>query len=122
MTITLSSVIIEAAEPEPESAFWHRLLGGSVTRTPSHHFVQAPGFPVVVIQTAPGHTAPEWPDGLSQQLHLDFTVDDLASADRTAIAAGATRLRPTGEIGPATRVGSRVYASPAGHPFCLRAA
>lgn len=120
MTISLSSVIIDAAEVEAESAFWRRLLGGSITRTPTHHFIQAPGLPVVVIQSAPGHAAPNWPDGTSQQMHLDFGVGDLATADRTATEAGATRLRPTGEVTPETRTGSRVYASPAGHPFCLR--
>ncbi|MET9750139.1 MULTISPECIES: VOC family protein [Streptomyces] len=122
MSITLSSVIIDAAEIETESVFWHRLLGGSIHRTPTHHFVQAPGLPVLVVQSAPGHVAPSWPDGTSQQMHLDFGVEDLATADRTATDAGATRLRPTEEITSDTRTGSRVYASPAGHPFCLRAA
>lgn len=72
--------------------------------------------------SAPGHTAPGWPDGAPQQTHLDFAVEDLAAADRAATDAGATRLRPTEEPGSDTGTGSRVYASPAGHPFCLRAA
>jgi hypothetical protein len=118
--MTLSSVIIDAADVAAESAFWHRLLGGSITRTPTHHFIQAPGLPVLVVQSAPGHMAPNWPDGPSQQMHLVFGVDDLAAADRTATGAGATRLRPTDDVTPETRTGSRVYASPAGHPFCLR--
>ncbi|MGI5321010.1 VOC family protein [Actinomadura nitritigenes] len=122
MPLTLSSVIIDAAEVEAESAFWHRLLGGSITRTPTHHFIQAPGLPVLVVQSAPGHVAPNWPDGTSQQMHLDFGTDDLAAADRTATEAGATRLRPTDDVTPETGTGSRVYASPAGHPFCLRSA
>ncbi|MFK4540521.1 hypothetical protein RKD29_000117 [Streptomyces tendae] len=120
MAITLTSVIIDASDIEAEGTFWHHLLGGSVHRTPTHRFIQAPGLPVVVVQSAPGHVAPSWPDGISQQLHLDFGVDDLASADRTATEAGAIRLRPAGAASDHT--GSRVYASPAGHPFCLRAA
>ncbi|MFF9045343.1 VOC family protein [Streptomyces parvulus] len=120
MPITLTSVIIDAADIEKESSFWHRLLGGSLTPTPTHHFVQAPGLPVLVVQSAPGHTPPNWPDGASQQMHLDFGVDDLATADRRATDAGATRLRPTDEATAEIRTGSRVYASPAGHPFCLR--
>ncbi|WP_377273818.1 VOC family protein [Peterkaempfera sp. SMS 1(5)a] len=122
MSITLSSVIIDAAEIEAEGAFWHRLLGGSIHRTPTHHFIQAPGLPVLVVQSALEHVAPNWPDGTSQQMHLDFAVENLATADRTATDAGATRLRPTEDITPEERTGSRVYASPAGHPFCLRAA
>ncbi|SFS81130.1 VOC family protein [Saccharopolyspora flava] len=117
MAFTLTSVIIDAAEIDSESTFWHRMLGGSIHRTPTHHFIQAPGIPVIVIQSAPNQPSPQWPDGTPQQMHLDFAVDDLATADRTATDAGATRLHPTGETG----AGSRVYASPAGHPFCLRA-
>ncbi|RLL69527.1 VOC family protein [Streptomyces sp. Z26] len=120
MPITLTSVIIDAADIEKESSFWHRLLGGSLTPTPTHHFIQAPGLPVIVVQSAPGHIPPNWPEGTPQQVHLDFGVDELATADRTATDAGATRLRPTDGIPPETHTGSRVYASPAGHPFCLR--
>ncbi|WP_109031324.1 VOC family protein [Streptomyces rubrogriseus] len=120
MPITLTSVIIDAADIEKESSFWHRLLGGSLTPTPTHHFVQAPGLPVIVVQSAPGHTPPNWPDGTSQQMHLDFGVDDLTTADRTATDAGATRLRPADEATAEIHTVSRVYTSPAGHPFCLR--
>lgn len=94
MPITLASVIIDAADIEKESSFWHRLLGGSVTPTPTHHFVQAPGLPVIVVQSAPGHTAPNWPHGTSQQMHLDFGVEDLATADRTATDAGCHPTAP----------------------------
>lgn len=120
MPITLTSVIIDAADMEKESSFWHRLLGGSLTPMPNHHFIEAPGLPVIVVQSAPEHISPDWPDGTPQQVHLDFGVDDLATADRTATDAGATRLRPTGEVTTESPTGSRVYASPAGHPFCLR--
>ncbi|MEW1861265.1 VOC family protein [Streptomyces sp. NPDC088194] len=122
MSLTLTSVIIDAADIGTEGAFWHRLLGGSTTTTPTHHFIQALGLPVIVVQSAPGHTAPGWPDGAPQQMHLDFGVEDLATADRAAVDAGATRLRPTEESSSDAGTGSRVYASPAGHPFCLRAA
>ncbi|MFJ6699977.1 VOC family protein [Streptomyces sp. NPDC091272] len=73
-------------------------------------------------QSAPGHTAPDWPGGVSQQVHLDFGVEDLATAGHAATDAGATRLRPTEAPSADTSTGSRVYASPAGHPFCLRGA
>ncbi|GAA1275454.1 hypothetical protein GCM10009609_43120 [Pseudonocardia aurantiaca] len=46
----LISVIIDAAELEPESEFWHRLLGGSRMQTPTHHFIQADGLPMFVVQ------------------------------------------------------------------------
>ncbi|GAA2597456.1 MULTISPECIES: VOC family protein [Streptomyces] len=122
MNISLGAVIIDAAEPEPESAFWHRMLGGSVTRTETHHFLRADGFPVIVVQRAPEQLPPTWPAGGAQQMHVDLTTDDLAAADATALAAGARRLDPTEDVDPAVRKGGRVYASPAGHPFCLRSA
>jgi hypothetical protein len=121
MKFTLAAVLLEAADPEPESAFWHRLLGGTLMRTPTHHFLRAEGLPVLVVQSAPGHLPPQWPDGRSQQVHVDLAVDDLPAADRRAIDAGARRLRPPHPAPDEPATGSRVYASPAGHPFCLRA-
>ncbi|OZM77047.1 VOC family protein [Pseudonocardia sp. MH-G8] len=122
MNITLGAVIIDVAELDPESAFWHRLLGGSIAKTATHHFLRIDGFPVFVIQRAPGHVPPKWPEGISQQMHVDLTTDDLAAADRLALEAGARRLQPTDDVTPESRGGGRVYASPAGHPFCLRSA
>jgi hypothetical protein len=58
MTFTLTSLIMDAADPEEESSFWHRLLGGTLTRTPTHHFVRTDGLPVLVIQHSPGHVPP----------------------------------------------------------------
>ena len=120
MNINLSAVIIDVAELEPESAFWHRLLGGSIAKTETHHFLRTDGFPVFVIQRAPGHIPPNWPTGTPQQMHLDLATDDLAAADRLAIEAGARRLQPADDVNLAPQNGGRVYASPAGHPFCLR--
>ncbi|GAA5053484.1 VOC family protein [Nocardia callitridis] len=120
MTITLSAVIVDAADLESESFFWHRILGGTIHKTPTHHFLRIAGSPVVVIQQAPEHVPPQWPDGRSQQMHVDLSVDDLAAADRLAVEAGARRLRPLGDKA-LSATGSGVYASPAGHPFCMRA-
>ncbi|MBN9113550.1 MAG: VOC family protein [Pseudonocardia sp.] len=113
-------MIIDAGEPEQESAFWHQLLGGSITKTANHHFLQVDGHPVFVVQRAPGHVPPDWPEGRPQQMHIDLTTDDLAAADKIACAAGARRLRPMDDVDPSSPGGSRVYASPAGHPFRLR--
>ncbi|WP_406151043.1 VOC family protein [Streptomyces sp. NBC_01012] len=120
MNFSLASLVVEAADLESEGAFWHGLLGGSLTRTATHHFVQTDGLPVIVVQHSPGHVPPQWPDGSSQQMHFDLFTDDAASADARVTAAGGRRLRPTDDVGSAARQGSRVYASPAGHPFCVR--
>lgn len=121
MTIGLTSLIIDAADLERESAFWHRLLGGSITKTPTHHFLQIDESPMFVVQHAPGHQRPQWPDGISQQLHFDLTTDDLSTADGRVLDAGGRRLRPA-DGAPTAQQRSGVYASPAGHPFCLRSA
>ncbi|MEV0313648.1 VOC family protein [Nonomuraea fuscirosea] len=115
MTFSLTSLVVDAADLESESSFWHRLLGGTITRTAAHHFLRIDGFPVIVIQHAPGQTPPRWPGGASQQLHVDLATDDAAAADERVRAAGGTRLSPAG-------ASARVYASPAGHPFCVRPA
>ncbi|MEV4469098.1 VOC family protein [Nonomuraea sp. NPDC049504] len=109
MPFTLASIIIDTADLEGESTFWHHLLGGTLTRTPTHHFLQAEGFPVIVLQLAPDHVPPTWPTPeIPQQLHLDLRTDDLAGVTQRALDAGAHHVT------------SNVYKSPSGHPFCLR--
>lgn len=67
-------------------------------------------------------TLPEstWPDdGVPQQLHLDLAVPttaDLDAAHQHALALGA-RLREDRSADPVEPL--RVYADPAGHPFCV---
>ncbi len=92
-----------------------------MTKTVTHHFLHVDSFPVIVIQHAAGHVPPQWPNGVLQQMHVDLTTDDTAAADERVLGAGGRRLglRTTPALLPATH-GSRVYASPAGHPFCIR--
>ncbi|MFD3484800.1 VOC family protein [Streptomyces sp. NPDC058665] len=123
MTIGLTSLILDAADLESESSFWHGLLGGGPpTRTENHHFLRVDGFPVIVVQHAPGHVPPQWPDGASQQLHFDLVTDDAAATDLRVLDSGGRRLRPVTGVVASAQPGSRVYASPAGHPFCVRSA
>ena len=54
-----------------------------------------------------------WPDPASaQQMHLDVRVEDLDAAEQEVLQRGARLL---------SRVGAsyRIFADPAGHPFCL---
>lgn len=69
----------------------------------------------LAFQTAPGFVPPQWPRAdASQQFHLDLTVEDLDAAEKEVLALGATVL----EAEDRQRT-FRVYADPAGHPFCL---
>jgi Glyoxalase-like domain len=65
-------------------------------------------------------TRTTWPDrGVPQQMHLDLyvtTADDLAAAHQRAVGLGA-RLLYDRSGDPEEPL--RVYADPAGHPFCI---
>jgi catechol 2,3-dioxygenase-like lactoylglutathione lyase family enzyme len=66
-------------------------------------------------QRSPGHRPPVWPDpASSMQSHLHIRVDDLDVAEELVLSLGATRFDH--QPHPTT---SRVFADPAGHPFCL---
>jgi catechol-2,3-dioxygenase len=69
----------------------------------------------VMFQNVADYTAPRWPDPAHpQQVHLDVRVDysEITTLEERLLALGATRLPGEGE-------NWRVYADPAGHPFCL---
>jgi predicted enzyme related to lactoylglutathione lyase len=110
-------VVFDAADLTPESTFWAGLLGGTVEPEDDWHMIYVDGEPRVGIQLAPGHVAPDWPDGTPQQIHLDLYVDDIKAAHDEAVALGARLLQAADDIESAQ--GFQVYADPAGHPFCL---
>lgn len=113
-------MVLDAADIERLSSFWAALLGGTVdTSEDTWHDVRVPGMPDISIQHAPGHVPPQWPEGPPQQVHLDFTVDDIATAHAHAVSVGAQVLAPEHGPDPSRTSGFQVYADPAGHPFCL---
>lgn len=94
-------IAIACADDQREAldAFWKRL-----TDTPLSFGEGGEG----------GERPPRWPDpAYPQQLHLDLLVPDLDTAEADVLTNGATKLRDSGTF--------RVYADPAGHPFCLYA-
>lgn len=117
--ITLAAVVLDAADLEDESRFWRQLLGGELEKRERHHILTVDGAPAIAVQLAPNYVPPQWPDGQPQQIHLDLEVDDIAAAHREAIGAGARLLHQPGGMHDASPSGYRVYADPAGHPFCL---
>jgi predicted enzyme related to lactoylglutathione lyase len=117
MGVIKQTVVFDAADLAAESTFWAGLLGGTVSEDDGWHTVTVDGEDRLAIQLAPDHVPPRWPDGAPQQVHLDLFVDDIAAADKGALALGATLLLAATDLGAAG--GYRVYADPAGHPFCL---
>ncbi|HLN76597.1 MAG TPA: VOC family protein [Nocardioidaceae bacterium] len=71
----------------------------------------------ICFQTVPGYQPPEWPGGRgAQQMHLDVLVADLEEATRSVLGWRAPLL--TDVLDPGAKQW-RIFADPAGHPFCL---
>jgi predicted enzyme related to lactoylglutathione lyase len=117
MRIFNQIVVFDAPDLNAESSFWAGLLDGTVSADDDWHTIVVDGKPQLAVQLAPGHVAPQWPDGTPQQIHLDLYVDDVQAAHDKAVSLGAKLLQPADDIDSAD--GFQVYADPAGHPFCL---
>jgi hypothetical protein len=93
--------------PDPKGRDW--LVLQDVTGTPRLAFQQVAELP-----------EPTWPDGpRPQMLHLDLTVStvaDLNTQHARTLGLGARLLRDRSDD-PDEPL--RVYADPAGHPFCI---
>lgn len=103
------------SRPTALGAFYSELLGLPVTYRGDDWVVVARDDTTsgVAFQLAPDLQPPRWPDpGYPQQIHFDVMVDDVEAAEPQVLALGARRLSGQDE-------GRRVYADPAGHPFCL---
>jgi predicted enzyme related to lactoylglutathione lyase len=111
-------VVFDAADLASESRFWAGVLGGTVDAEEDWHMVLVDGRARVGVQLAPDHVPPDWPHGTPQQIHLDLWVDDIDEAHAEVMALGATLLQEAAED-PDEPDSFKVYADPAGHPFCL---
>jgi len=108
-------IVFDAADLDAESAFWAELLGGTAQGDDRWRNIWIDGEWQLGVQLAPDQVPPEWPLGVSQQIHLDFYVDDFEAAHEQVIGLGARLLKAADDQG----AGVQVYADPAGHPFCL---
>jgi predicted enzyme related to lactoylglutathione lyase len=109
----LFAVTIDAQDAVALAKFYAALMGMELTYEGPEGALIAGGGRSVMFQQISDYTAPQWPDPAHpQQLHLDIGVEDLDAGQVWALELGATRLDGGNE-------GSRVFADPAGHPFCL---
>ncbi|MFH8578722.1 VOC family protein [Streptomyces zaomyceticus] len=122
MIAELQCVVLDCSAPRELARFYRAVLGGEVDR-PDRRWsldeawstLHTPGGLVLCFQGVPDHRPPTWPHPeRPQQFHLDFGVPNLDTAHEEVLAQGATLL----DAGEDAR-GWRVYADPAGHPFCL---
>jgi len=114
--LKLGAIVLDCPDPRALAGFYAELLGWSVADDAEHDWVDVvspDGGPTVSFQRDPDYRPPTWPrPERPQMLHLDVKVSDLDAEHDRAVRAGATPLTD--------RQGSfRVYADPAGHPFCL---
>ncbi|NGO15602.1 VOC family protein [Streptomyces sp. HC44] len=111
----LGAVVLDCPDPRALAEFYAGVLGGDLEEDDGWVDLRVPGGQTLAFQAAPGHVPPKWPaPDASQQFHLDLTVDDMDAAEKEVLALGAKVL----DAEDRTRTW-RVYADPAGHPFCL---
>ncbi|KPL30504.1 glyoxalase [Streptomyces anulatus] len=122
MIAELECVVLDCPDPRELAGFYASLLGGDVDR-PDRRWecdvdwstLHTPGGLVLAFQRVADHRPPRWPgQDPPQQFHLDFGVTDQERAHDEVLACGASLL-DAGDGGRSWRV----YADPAGHPFCL---
>lgn len=110
---TIYAVIIDCPDPERLARFYADVVGGIPERDSEGWWILHAGAYHLAFQLAPDLREPQWPDPeRPQQFHLDVQVPDLDEGERAVLELGATRL-------PGESEGFRVFADPAGHPFCL---
>jgi hypothetical protein len=117
-SIKFGGVNLDCPHAGELAAFYAEITGGEVTVPgDSWAMTTCPDGSDICFQAAPGYLPPAWPDAASSmQMHLEFDVDDLDSTEARVLAAGATKY----DVQPNDHC--RVYADPAGHPFCLSTA
>lgn len=117
MTTKLYGITLDCPDPAKLAEFYQKLAGLAVAYS-SETYVGLAGEGGLAIgfqKVQDEFRAPDWPgQSVPQQLHLDFTVDDLDKAEAEATALGATRA--SHQADPERW---RVMLDPAGHPFCL---
>jgi hypothetical protein len=117
----LGVVVLDCPDPYALAGFYAAVLGGQVEGGSEDRWVEVTGHDGTQLgfQRAERFVPPSWPSAdRSQQFHLDLTVakEEIDAAEQQILALGATPLDTDDDGG---KRDFRVYADPAGHPFCL---
>jgi catechol 2,3-dioxygenase-like lactoylglutathione lyase family enzyme len=119
MIATLECVVLDCPDVYELARFYQALLGGEINRPDPRWSINddwstlhTDAGLILAFQRTKDHRPPRWPDPeYPQQFHLDLKVPDLDAAQHLVLDLGATLLDDTR--------GWRIFADPAGHPFCL---
>lgn len=117
--IGFGAIVLDCPDADALAEFYSQLLDRPISPDRDADWVDLTGTPTISFQQVADYEAPDWPDGAPQQLHLDLTVDEFESTHRRAVELGATPLDPVDPPRADDTHSFRVYADPAGHPFCL---
>ncbi|KJK34217.1 glyoxalase [Lentzea aerocolonigenes] len=109
----LHDVVFDCPDPDALAEFYRQLVGGEILDSDGHWTTLATPRGRVSFQRVDDYSPPKWPgQEHPQQIHLDVKVANLDESEPLVLELGATRLDGAPN-------GFRVYADPAGHPFCL---
>ncbi|WP_370946234.1 VOC family protein [Amycolatopsis sp. cg5] len=114
---TFGGYVYDCPDPAALAEFYRELLDWPSPKAAADgHWVtlaNPAGGMRLEFQRVDDYRAPEWPSqDKPQQAHLDLDVTDMEAAHERVLTLGAKLL----DDKPKT---FRVYADPAGHPFCL---
>ena len=133
-TVTLGQVVLDCTDARALAEFYRELLHFDYRagdEVPAAGSADARGQDWLVLRNPDGGwqlafqqvselPEPTWPDGPHPQMaHLDLsvpTVDSLNAEHSRALQLGARLLRDRSDD---PQEPLRVYADPAGHPFCI---
>jgi len=111
------AVVLDCPDPMALATFYSELSGWPIAYADDEWVTvraEAGGFGLA-FQLAPNHQPPAWPDpNRPQQFHLDFHLPAYEPTQSEVLARGAKLLDDS-----PTHEDFRVFADPAGHPFCL---
>jgi hypothetical protein len=109
----LNTVVLDCPQPKALGEFYAELTGLTISDVEADWVDITGDGQRLSFQLAPDHVPPRWPDpAYPQQFHIDVAVEDIDSAHEQVLALGARLLDDAPQR-------FRVYADPAGHPFCL---
>ena len=131
-SIAVGQVVLDGTDARALAEFYRKLLGltyrpgdeppvsGVDERGQDWLVLRNPGGVQLAFQQVAALPEATWPDGPHpQMLHLDITVDDATDFDAEHEHASTLGARLLLDRSDDPDEPLRVYADPAGHPFCI---
>jgi hypothetical protein len=112
--IRFAALTIGCTDPELVAEFYRAAGAGEITRRDADSAFVTLGGVLLIFRKVEDFEPPTWPSQkVPMQMHVEFYVDDLKTAEAQLQALGAT----TSEHQPHQDPTMLVMVDPAGHPF-----